>query len=108
MTMKRIFSGVLALGAALSFPSAQAQEQPAAPAAKAEAQPAAAPAAAVAEAPLPDLSSDAIAARVQAFYDGAKTFQAAFNQRYTIYAYNKKKESHGRVAFVKPGKMSWR
>jgi outer membrane lipoprotein carrier protein len=108
--MKRIFSAVLALGAALSFPSVQAQEQPAtaAPAAKAEAQPPAAPAAAGAEAPLPDLSSDAIAARVQAFYDGAKTFQAAFNQRYTIYAYNKKKESQGRVAFVKPGKMSWR
>ena len=57
---------------------------------------------------LPDLSSDVIAARVQSFYDGAKTFQAQFNQRYTIFAYNKKKESQGRVAFVKPGKMSWR
>ena len=57
---------------------------------------------------LPDLSSDEIAARVQAFYDGAKTFQAQFTQHYTIFAYNKKKESQGRVAFVKPGKMSWR
>ena len=57
---------------------------------------------------LPDLSSDVIADRVQAFYDGAKTFQAQFSQRYTIFAYNKKKESQGRVAFVKPGKMSWR
>jgi outer membrane lipoprotein carrier protein len=111
--MKRILSGVLVLGTALSFPSVQAQEQPApaAPAAQpaqAEGQPPAAPAVAAAEAPLPDLSSDVIAARVQAFYDGAKTFQAAFNQRYTIFAYNKKKESQGRVAFVKPGKMSWR
>jgi outer membrane lipoprotein carrier protein len=57
---------------------------------------------------LPDLTSEAIAERVQSFYDGAKTFQAQFSQRYTIFAYNKKKESQGRVAFVKPGKMSWR
>jgi outer membrane lipoprotein carrier protein len=108
--MKRILSGVLALGAALSFSSVRAQEQPAAaaPAASAGAAKAGAQPAAGAEAPLPDLSSDEIAARVQAFYDGAKTFQAAFNQRYTIFAYNKKKESQGRVAFVKPGKMSWR
>jgi outer membrane lipoprotein carrier protein len=61
-----------------------------------------------ATAALPDLSSEVIAARVQGFYDGAKTFQAQFIQRYTIFAYNKKKESQGRVAFVKPGKMSWR
>jgi outer membrane lipoprotein carrier protein len=57
---------------------------------------------------LPDLSSEQIAERVQAFYDGAKTFQAQFAQHYTIYAYNKKKDSEGHVAFVKPGKMSWR
>jgi outer membrane lipoprotein carrier protein len=57
---------------------------------------------------LPDLSSDVIAERVQSFYDGAKTFQAQFSQHYTIFAYNKKKESQGHVAFVKPGKMSWR
>jgi outer membrane lipoprotein carrier protein len=57
---------------------------------------------------LPDLSSEQIAERVQRFYDGAKTFQAQFSQRYTIFAYNKKKESQGQVAFVKPGKMSWR
>jgi outer membrane lipoprotein carrier protein len=108
--MKRILSGVLALGAALSFSSVRAQAQPAAaaPAASAGAAKAGAQPAAGAEAPLPDLSSDEIAARVQAFYDGAKTFQADFNQRYTIFAYNKKKESQGRVAFVKPGKMSWR
>jgi outer membrane lipoprotein carrier protein len=57
---------------------------------------------------LPDLSGDVIAERVQKFYDGAKTFQANFSQRYTIFAYNKKKVDRGRVAFVKPGKMSWR
>ena len=82
-----------------------------APAAGSAAQPAQAggvPPAVSAAAALPDLSSDVIAERVQAFYDGAKTFQAQFSQRYTIFAYNKKKESQGRVAFVKPGKMSWR
>jgi outer membrane lipoprotein carrier protein len=61
------------------------------------------------DAPAPnELGTDEIAQRVQAFYDGAKTFQANFMQRYTIFAYNKQKESKGRVAFVKPGKMSWR
>jgi outer membrane lipoprotein carrier protein len=58
--------------------------------------------------PLPDLSSEVIAERIQSFYDGAKTFQAQFSQHYTIFAYNKKKDSQGHVAFVKPGKMSWR
>ena len=86
--------------------SVAAQEPPAAPAV-AEAAPPGAKAPAAADA-LPDLSAEVIAERVQAFYDGAKTFQANFSQRYTIFAYNKKKESQGRVAFVKPGKMSWR
>jgi outer membrane lipoprotein carrier protein len=90
--------GVAGLGAGLELSVALAQ-----PAAGGAAAP-------VAEAAsdLPDLSADVIAARVQAFYDGAKTFQAQFSQRYTIFAYNKKKESKGSVAFVKPGKMSWR
>jgi outer membrane lipoprotein carrier protein len=48
-----------------------------------------------------------VAARVQAFYDGTKTFQAAFTQSYFIKVQNKKKESRGRVAFEKPGKMSF-
>lgn len=87
-----------AAGSYLAFqhPALHAQEEAPAPAAS---EPASA---------LPDLSAEAITDKVQAFYDGAKTFQARFNQRYTIFAYNKKKESHGRVAFVKPGKMSWR
>lgn len=97
---------VWALSAGLGFRSVAAQEPPAAPAV-AEAAPTGAKAPAAADA-LPDLSAEVIAERVQAFYDGAKTFQANFSQRYTIFAYNKKKESQGRVAFVKPGKMSWR
>ncbi len=54
-----------------------------------------------------DLSADAIADKVQSFYDGAKTYQARFKQRYTIYAYNRTKDSSGTVVFVKPGKMRW-
>jgi outer membrane lipoprotein carrier protein len=109
--MKWILTSVLALSAALSLaslpgsPAAQAQEPSAAP--KAPAAPAASAASEDAGG-LPDLSSDVIAEKVQSFYDGAKTFQASFSQRYTIFAYNKKKESQGSVAFVKPGKMSWR
>ncbi len=53
-------------------------------------------------------SADAIADRVQAFYDKTQTFQAEFTQRYTIKAYGRTKDSRGRVVFEKPGKMSWR
>jgi outer membrane lipoprotein carrier protein len=55
-----------------------------------------------------DLSADAIADRVQAFYDKTQTFSAEFTQRYTIKAYNRTKDSRGKVVFEKPGKMSWR
>jgi outer membrane lipoprotein carrier protein len=99
--MRRLSTGALLFCAALSVPSVRAQ----APAGSEAVE--AAPGGAAASS-LPDLSSDVIAERVQRFYDGAKTFQAQFSQRYTIFAYNKKKESQGRVAFVKPGKMSWR
>jgi len=106
--MRRTLTGALALGLGLSMTLAWADEPPAPKAAEA-AKPTAPPAAGVSQpGALPELSADAIAEKVQAFYDGAKTFQAQFSQRYTIFAYNKKKESQGRVAFVKPGKMSWR
>ncbi len=55
----------------------------------------------------PALTADAIADRVQSFYDTAQTFQAGFKQRYTIYAYNRTKDSSGSVVFVKPGQMRW-
>jgi outer membrane lipoprotein carrier protein len=117
--MRRIFTGALVLTAAFGFAAARGAGGSGLPAfglraaaaqepAPAAAQPAPAASAVDATPGLPDLSSDVIAERVQAFYDGAKTFQASFSQRYTIFAYNKKKESQGRVAFVKPGKMSWR
>jgi outer membrane lipoprotein carrier protein len=100
--------GLLAvLGLALaSVPgaAAQASTKPSAAAAPATSAPAAA-----APANQPgELGAEQIVARVQAFYDGAKSFQADFTQRYTIFAYNKNKASHGKVAFVKPGKMSFR
>jgi outer membrane lipoprotein carrier protein len=53
-------------------------------------------------------SAETIADRVQAFYDKTQTFQAEFTQRYTIKAYNRTKDSRGKVIFEKPGKMSWR
>lgn len=55
-----------------------------------------------------DPTAEAIADRVQAFYDRTKTFAADFTQRYTIKAYNRTKDSRGKVVFEKPGKMSWR
>jgi len=54
-------------------------------------------------------SADQIAARVQAFYDQTKTFQAEFKQQYVIKVHpDQPRTSEGRVAFEKPGKMSWR
>jgi outer membrane lipoprotein carrier protein len=53
-------------------------------------------------------SADAIAARVQAFYDQTKTFQAGFKQEYFIRMHDQHRTSEGRVAFEKPGKMSWK
>jgi len=59
-----------------------------------------------AAAPAPSAAD--LAARVQAFYNRTQTFQAEFAQKYTIKAYNRTKESNGKVTFEKPGKMSWR
>ena len=54
-------------------------------------------------------SADQIAARVQAFYDQTRTFQAEFKQQYVIKVHpDQPRTSEGRVAFEKPGKMSWR
>jgi outer membrane lipoprotein carrier protein len=49
-----------------------------------------------------------IAAKVQAFYDQTKTFQADFKQEYYIKLHDKRTTSEGQVAFEKPGKMSWK
>jgi outer membrane lipoprotein carrier protein len=55
-----------------------------------------------------DQSADAIAARVQAFYNQTRTFQANFKQEYFIKLHDQKRASEGKVAFEKPGKMSWK
>jgi outer membrane lipoprotein carrier protein len=52
-------------------------------------------------------TADQIAARVQAFYNQTKTFQAHFKQEYYIKMHDKREASEGQVAFEKPGKMSW-
>lgn len=49
-----------------------------------------------------------IAAKVQAFYDSTKTYQADFKQTYSIKVQNVKKVSEGTVRFAKPGKISFR
>ena len=54
------------------------------------------------------LTADTIAARVQAFYDQTKTFQAEFKQEYYIKLHDQRRTSEGRVVFEKPGKMSWK
>src|SRR6267142_6475517 len=53
-------------------------------------------------------TADQIAAKVQAFYNQTKTFQAAFKQEYYIKMHDKRTTSEGQVAFEKPGKMSWK
>jgi outer membrane lipoprotein carrier protein len=53
-------------------------------------------------------SAATIAARVQAFYNQTKTFQADFKQEYYIKLHDQRRTSAGRVAFEKPGKMSWK
>lgn len=53
------------------------------------------------------LTAEDVAAKVQAFYNQTKTFQASFAQVYKVKAYNQTKKSSGRVVFAKPGKMSW-
>ena len=65
---------------------------------------------------VPDAAADAkdlpnaesIAVRVQAFYDQTRTFQAGFKQEYFIKLHGEKRTSEGRVAFEKPGRMSWK
>ena len=53
-------------------------------------------------------TADQVASRVQAFYNQTRTFQARFQQDYTVKAFNKRKRSTGQVCFERPGKMSWK
>lgn len=106
-SVRRVFTIVPLLAAALFAGDVSADdkkpEPPKAAAPVATAKPAEAPKAADAKAP----SADEIAKRVQTFYDTTKTFKADFKQEYTIKVQNVKKSSSGKVIFEKPGKMSW-
>jgi outer membrane lipoprotein carrier protein len=95
MTLSRLTTSLLAaLALALvALPDATAQ-QPKAPPAGSAAKPA-------------GPTAEAIAAKVQAFYNQTNTFQATFKQVYKVKAYNQTKKSAGKVIFAKPGKMSW-
>ena len=52
-------------------------------------------------------TAEDVAAKVQAFYDATKTYQAKFTQNYYIRVQDKKQVSSGNVAFQKPGKMAF-
>jgi outer membrane lipoprotein carrier protein len=83
--------GVLALFAATtSLPVAHADTQPPAPSA----------------APALPPAQDVVNA-VQAFYNKNTSFKSEFNQSFLVKAYSTTKHSHGKVVFVKPGKMDW-
>lgn len=60
-----------------------------------------------AAAPSAGLTAQQVGARVQAFYNQTKTFQAGFTQEYVLKMHNQRRMSKGRVIFEKPGKMSW-
>ena len=53
-------------------------------------------------------SRDQAVACVQWVYDQSRTFQASFQQLFTVKAYATEKSSSGTVTFEKPGKMLWR
>jgi outer membrane lipoprotein carrier protein len=51
---------------------------------------------------------DHAVACVQWVYDQSRTFQASFQQLFTVKAYATEKRSSGKVIFEKPGKMLWK
>jgi outer membrane lipoprotein carrier protein len=52
-------------------------------------------------------SPDDVATKVQAFYDKLTTYQANFTQNFYIKVQDKRQKSTGKVAFQKPGLMSF-
>ena len=84
MTKKRILLTVsvmaLALGATVAAPTAPGEAQQ-------------------------RVDARTVAARVQAFYDQTRTFEAGFYQTYYNRLYQRYERSHGRLTFGKPGKM---
>ena len=56
---------------------------------------------------LPAAKAQEVAGKVQAFYDRTTNFASDFEQEFFVKAHNVKKQSKGRVTFMKPGKMIW-
>src|SRR4030067_2903604 len=55
------------------------------------------------------LSLDQVVAKVQANYDSAKTYSAAFRQEITSPSFGRTlSEGKGEISFKKPGKMVWK
>jgi outer membrane lipoprotein carrier protein len=53
------------------------------------------------------ITPDAVAGLVQAFYDQTRSVEADFHQTYFNRLYDKYDRSQGKVRFQKPGKMRW-
>ncbi len=77
------------------------------PSASASAPASAAPSASASAAKAPSGSASEIAAKIQKTYESINSYEADFEQQYTMKAFNQKKTSKGHVLFVKPGKMRW-
>jgi outer membrane lipoprotein carrier protein len=102
--MKRIALPLLLALSALSVPASLATDAHAQAAAPAGPRPTAATCTGLTTAP----AADQAVACVQWVYDQSRTFQAGFEQRFTVKAYATEKSSSGTVFFEKPGKMLWK
>jgi outer membrane lipoprotein carrier protein len=55
----------------------------------------------------PDPQAQALARRVQAFYEGTRDLEAGFVQTYTYAAFGRKQVSRGTLRVKKPGRLRW-
>jgi outer membrane lipoprotein carrier protein len=94
----------VAFAGSSAFEPLPAYGQTSAPVATLAARASAAKCTALATAP----SRDQAVACVQWVYDQSRSFQASFQQLFTVKAYATEKTSSGTVTFEKPGKMLWR
>ncbi len=99
--MKRFAVPFLVAAASLAVPASQAPE---AHAETAPPHPSAATCIGLTATP----AADQAVGCVQWVYDQSRTFQATFEQRFTVKAYATEKSSSGQVLFEKPGKMLWK
>jgi len=55
----------------------------------------------------PATKTQEVLAKVQSFYDKTTAFSSDFTQEFFVKSHNVKKQSKGKVVFLKPGKMRW-